>query len=148
MKNVYVSCSWNNPKELDKTKSTLETKGFSVTSNGKIEKYDSTKIKKADFVVFVLSGFQWGCPLEKLSGGILKELVWCLNNRKPIFIMYKTCSGELHPYAVEITEGLVIQGLAGTSPNMEVLSTIDPLMCLVVPDNSYDFEPPFQSSEN
>lgn len=124
MKNVYVSCSWDNPIELQKTKSALKTEGFSVTSNGKTEVYDDTKIQKADFVVFVFEKSSWSWALDKLSSGVLKELVWCLNNRKPIFIMYHSCSGGLKPYAAEITSDLTIRGIQGTSPNMGTISII------------------------
>ena len=70
---------------------------------------------------------------------MLSELVWCLNNRKSIFIAYRSADG-LKIYSAEITDTLVFQGITRTSGNifkiLKVSSSLSSFGTLIVPNSS------------
>lgn len=51
-----------------------------------------------------------------ISGGMLSELMWCVNHRVPMFLAYKSANG-LGIYSTEIDENLNFKGIAGTADN-------------------------------
>lgn len=125
---VYISCPWSFSNGLEKVARYLmgSSKGSieSVSYNKKGEDYNFSLLEQADCVVFVLDVFRWQERLESISRGMLTELVWCLNNRKPIYLAYKSASTDIGIYSAQITEELLLQGIAGTSGSIFKVSEI------------------------
>lgn len=135
---IYVSCPWSFSDGLEKVLKYLSNYEIdSVTYNKKETDYDFSLLEKADCVIFVLENFKWQERLENISRGMLTELVWCLNNRKPIFIAYRSANG-LKIYSAEITDTLVFQGIARTSGSIfQILKmSLSDFGTLIVPNNS------------
>lgn len=85
--------------------------------------YSSENLEQSDAVVFVLPNGGFQCPLSNMTQGSLKELVYCLNNRKNIFISYESNSG-LKIYAAEITDTMCIKGIPVTYMNLNTLDEV------------------------
>lgn len=137
---IYVSCPWSFSDGLEKVIKYLSNYEIdSITYNKKGVDYDFSLLEKVDYVIFVLENFKWQEKLENISRGMLSELVWCLNNRKPIFIAYRSADG-LKIYSAEITDTLVFQGIARTSGNIFKILKVSPSLStfgtLIVPNNS------------
>lgn len=126
---VYLSCSYRNHHRL-KEAITVLSKTYDISYNEKeVSAYDDSKIQKAEFVGIILSNFDWSRALNLLSSGVLKEVVWCINNRKPMFIVYKTrTEGIIKLYSARITSELTIEGIAETTMNVKTLSEINPIL--------------------
>lgn len=126
---VYISCPWSFSNGLEKVTKYLvnDLRGLiqSVSYNKKGEDYNFSLLEQADCVVFVLEAFRWQERLESISRGMLSELVWCLNHRKPIYLAYKSASADIGIYSAQITEELLLQGIAGTSNNIFKISEIE-----------------------
>lgn len=115
---IYISCPWSFSDGLEKVLKYLSNYEVdSITYNKKETDYDFSLLERANCVVFVLENFKWQERLENISRGMLTELVWCLNNRKPIFVAYRSADG-LKIYSAEITDTLIFQGIARTSGNI------------------------------
>lgn len=123
-KTIYVSCSWTSKNLLDKAEKELTTQGYTVLSNRRNETYGFKKLQEADVVAFVLDGFSWKQAINNLSSGVLKELVWCINNRVPLHILYFPADKGIQIYSAEVTEELIIKGIASTAPNIAILYTL------------------------
>lgn len=113
--NIYISCPWNFSKGLDEVKKYLKSNNIvdNITSSPKEEPYNSSKLEKADAVIFILEKFAWTAPLASLSRGLLSEITWCINNKKQIFIVYRASKG-LDIYSAVIDENMNISGKPGT----------------------------------
>lgn len=114
---VYISCPWGFSSGLDRVAKYLSNHDIEVSFCSKKDTYQFSKIEQADYVVFVLEDFKWQEKLENISKGMLSELIWCLNNRKPFFLAYVSTVG-LAIYSAEIGGDLVLRGVAGTSDNL------------------------------
>ena len=126
---VYISCPWTFSNGLEKVKKYLIDNSKNiievVSYNRKGEDYNFSLLEQADCVVFVLEAFRWQEKLESISKGMLSELVWCLNHRKPIYLAYKSASADIGIYSAQITEELLLQGIARTSGNIFKISEIE-----------------------
>ena len=114
---VYISCPWSFSSGLDRVAKYLSNHGVEVSFCNKKDTYQFSKIEQADYVVFVLEDFRWQEKLENISGGMLSELIWCLNNKKSFFLAYVSTTG-LAIYSAEIGEDLILRGIAGTGNNL------------------------------
>lgn len=125
---VYISCPWSFSSGLDRVAKYLSSHGVEVSFCSKKDTYQFSKIEQADYVVFVLENFRWQERLEDISRGMLSELIWCLNNRKPFFLAYVSTVG-LAIYGARIDEDLVLRGVAGTGGNLfKIIHSEDSLL--------------------
>lgn len=123
MNQIYVSGPWSFSTGVQQIVKYIRTLNIgNVVYNGKSDEYDSSKLYLSDCVVFVLEGFAWQQKLENISKGVLSELLWCINNRVPMFLAYKSNNG-LGIYGVEINDKLIFKGVAGTSTNFYTIAS-------------------------
>lgn len=122
---VYISgCTRTMSKYIVETSSLLRRSGHEAYFHKQNTDYDPSLLQQADATVFVLPDLSWETPLRKLSQGSLKELLYCLNNKKDFYIAYKTFSGVLKIYAAEITEELCIRGISATYMNLDIMDGV------------------------
>lgn len=133
---VYISCPWNFSSGLDRVAKYLSNHDVEVSFCSKKDTYQSSKIEQADYVVFILEDFKWQEKLENISKGMLSELIWCLNNRKPFFLAYVSTVG-LAIYSAEIGGDLVLRGVAGTSDNVFKIIN-NPLRGFIIADEGLE----------
>lgn len=133
---VYISCPWSFSSGLDRVAKYLSSHGVEVSFCSKKDTYQFSKIEQADYVVFVLEDFKWQEKLENISKGMLSELIWCLNNRKPFFLAYVSTVG-LAIYSAEIGGDLVLRGVAGTSDNLFKIIN-NPLRGFIIADGELE----------
>ena len=122
---VYISgCTRTMYREIKETAELLSKAGHSATYYVRGTVYNKTLLEMADAVVFVLPGLSWETPLRKLTQCSLKELIYCLNNKKDFYIAYKTFDGVLNIYAAQINEDLCIKGTDSTYMNLDTINDI------------------------
>lgn len=123
---IYISgCTREDGQIIKRTADLLEPK-HQVSFYNIGSEYSSEPLEQSDAVVFVLPGGIFQCPLVRMTQGSLKELIHCLNNRKDIFISYKSNLG-LRIYTAEITDTLCIKGVAATYMNLDSVSEVKDL---------------------
>lgn len=121
---VYISGSTRTQDKIIKETAEILRKDGHIPSyhmDGHL--YSKNNLEKSDAVVFILPSNSWSYPIHKLTQGVLKELVFCLNHRKDIFISYRAQNG-LKVYAAEIDEDLCIKGISATYLNLGVLDEL------------------------
>lgn len=121
---VYISASTTQGYEIRCATNLLREGGHTPSHHVDGDTYDIDNLKKADAVVFVLPSNSWSYPIHKLTQGVLRELVFCINQKKDIFIAYRTQSG-LKIYAAEIDEDLCIRGIQATYMNLDTLNALE-----------------------
>lgn len=116
-----ASFGYSGLKEIEQI---LHTQKHKVSYWQKNQEYSLEGISKAKAVVFVLPNYAWEYSLHKLSKGMLSELVYCLNNKKDMYIAYKRASGAIGIYAAEITDDLMISGIRATEGNNTIMENV------------------------
>lgn len=121
---VYISgCTRENKRIIEQTAKLLKSAKHEVSYYTLGTEYSPEDLEQSDAVVFVLPHWLFGCPLTDMTQGSLKELVYCLNNRKNIFISYYSTVG-IRIYAAKITNTLCIQGIPATYMNLNTISEV------------------------
>lgn len=121
---VYISgCTREDSRLIKQAADLLESAGHQPSFYSMGSEYSSEPLEQSDAVVFILPGGTFQCPLVRMTQGSLKELIYCLNSRKDIFISYKSNSG-LRIYTAEITDTLCIKGVSATYMNLDSMSEI------------------------
>lgn len=121
---VYISgCTRENKRIIEQTAKLLRSAKHEVSYYTLGTEYSPENLEQSDAVVFVLPNGSFQRPLSDMTQGSLKELVYCLNNRKNIFISYESNSG-LRVYAAEITDTMCIRGISATYMNLNTLDEI------------------------
>lgn len=121
---VYISgCTREDSRLIKQTADLLKSTKHQPSFYSMGSEYSSEPMEQSDAVVFVLPGGTFQCPLVRMTQGSLKELIYCLNNRKNIFISYKSNPG-LRIYTAEITDTLCIKGVSATYMNLDSISEI------------------------
>lgn len=135
--NIYISCPWGFQQGLPVVKKYILTQqpDATVTYSEKGEPYSTDNLHQADCIVFILNGYTWQEKLETMSKGMLSELVWCINHRKPIYLAYKASTG-LGIYGAIINEDLIFGGVANSSNNL--FTIIQNLEKVKIKDTSVD----------
>lgn len=121
---IYISgCTREDGRMIKQTSDLLRSSKHQACYWNIGSEYSSEPLEQSDAVVFVLPGGTFQCPLVRMTQGSLKELVYCLNNKKDIFVSYKSNSG-LRIYAAEITDTLCIKGISATYMNLDTIDEI------------------------
>lgn len=109
---VYISRSAKVPDEkLKKLINYLKGENIDISYWKKGTEYDLETFQNNNAYIFMLGdGFWFEQHLSCMTSGTLKELTWCLSNRKPIFIAYQSSDGKLAIYGANITPDLKIIG--------------------------------------
>lgn len=114
MYNIYISCSNDMLSTAPMVKNLFKgCKGVDVKHHVKGASYKKEHLQQADAVIFILPNLNWMWCLDKLTKGLLGELIYCLNTRRPTFIAYKGSDGDIGIYPAVITDDLCISGIAG-----------------------------------
>ena len=144
MKNIYISCPYSESTKLAEVtgflnknlKDLINKDLVKINYSNKNTSYDITKLEKSDLVIFVLEKYSFQMCLEKMTRGIISELMWCLNNRVPIFLAYKSSKG-LQIYGAEITDDLKFTGIANTGNTIcDIMNFLESNKCKLYVDNS------------
>lgn len=112
---IYLSYSYKDSDSIpfDTVEDLVEAHDCELTYSLRMEPYDTSKMQKADAVVFALPNLTWKVHMDCLTSGVLSELMWCINARKPLYMLYESSVG-LAIYKAMITEDLEICGVSGT----------------------------------
>lgn len=113
---VYVSVPYKKEYLSKKVLELLDRHSIKSLKYDKNEEYTTKKLSEADACIFVLGEF-FEYDITKLTNGVFTELLYCINNRKPIYLYYESQLGP-RIYAAEITEDLHLKGIQGTSDNI------------------------------
>lgn len=110
---IYLSYSYKDSIPFDAVEDLVEAYGCELTYSLRMEPYDASKMQKADVVVFALPSLTWKVHMDCLTSGVLSELMWCINAKRPLYVLYESVAG-LAIYKAMITEDLQICGISGT----------------------------------
>lgn len=121
MHRIYVSCSLDMPTMPTKVKRCFADYDAYVSYYQKGITYKKEWLEQADMVVFVLPYGNFAWDVNKLTNGVLKELIYCLNTHKPYFISYTTSDGKLGIYPAMINDELCITGIANAKNSIFTL---------------------------
>ena len=109
---AYLSISTKFRHYGEKLIPILVRKGIKVSLYNSGEQYTTKLLSESDACIFVLGDY-FEYDITKLTTGVLSELLYCINNRKPIYLYYESQQGP-GVYAVEITKDLHLKGIPGT----------------------------------
>ena len=109
---VYISRSMKVPDEkLKKLINYLKGENIDISYWKKGTEYNLEMFQNNNAYIFMLGDGFWSEQyLSCMTSGTLKELTWCLSNRKTIFIAYQSSDGKLAIYGANITPDLKIVG--------------------------------------
>ena len=112
---IYLSYSYKDSDSIpfDAVDDLVEAHGCELMYSLRMEPYDTSKMQKADAVVFALPNLTWKVHMDCLTSGVLSELMWCINSKKPLYMLYESTVG-LAIYKAVITEDLEICGVSGS----------------------------------
>ena len=110
---IYLSYSYKDSIPFDTVEDLVKAHKCELTYSLRTEPYDASKMQKADAVVFALPNLTWKIHMDYLTSGVLSELMWCINSKKPLYMLYKSAVG-LAIYKAVITEDLEICGVSGS----------------------------------
>lgn len=130
---IYISgCTRTEKRMIAKTADLLESAGHLPSFYALGTPYSRENLEQSDAAVFILPDGSFECPISHMTQGSLKELVYCINNRKDIYISYESQSG-LRMYAAEITDNLCIKGITATYMNLDTIGEVEDILR---PENS------------
>lgn len=142
MYKIYISCPYDMPMVPPKIKKHFESHDVDVKYSQKGVTYRKEWLEQADAVIFVLPNMNFKWDVCKLTNGVLKELVYCLNTRMPYYVAYTTSDGKLGIYPGMLTDDMDITGVTNARDSITVLMDSN-----LAPSNDssvIDYDPPVE----